>query len=270
MEEKKKNGNIIIIVLLVIVILGLGGYIVYDKVLNKEEKNIVVDKKDKAEVKEEKVESLDIYDDLVRGLVGKITRAMGVCSDFREVYLKDSVFTANDFSNEKAYLLACGSMFEEIRGDVNTGSGYKDFSAERLDKAIKAIFGNDYKFEHKSYESFPAWKYDVNSKTYKAQEATAGGCTSGPYSNIIKNSKALKIGDRIEIYQRVIFVNTSNGKGYSDSKKTKEITNLDRYGEFDAISEENDENISKGTLYKLTFKEEDGEYVFVSSEPVNQ
>lgn len=272
MEEKKKNSSVVIIVLLVIIILALGGYVVYDKVLNTNEKHVsAVDKKDKAEVKEEKVESLDAYDDLVMGLVSKITKAIGV-TDYEDIYFRDSIFKASDFSNENVFNLALSSMYDEIRGDTNTGKGYKDFTAERLDKAIKSIVGSDYEFKHGTYISCPAWEYDANTKTYKAPESSGCGCTSGPHHTIAKTSKALKMGDKIEIYQRVIFVDSESGKGYSDSKKTKEITDLLRLGEMleNAIDGSDDKNISKGTLYKLTFEEEDGEYVFVSSEPVNQ
>jgi len=52
--EKKSKGKTVVIVILVLVILGLGGYIVYDKVLNKEVKEPVkTEKKDKVETKKD-------------------------------------------------------------------------------------------------------------------------------------------------------------------------------------------------------------------------
>lgn len=272
MEEKKKNGSVVVIILLVIVILVLGGYVVYDKVLSKEAKDTgVVDKKD-AEVEEkEETENLEVAGELVVGLVNKITKTLG-CTDFKDIYLTDGIFKGEDFSNQDIYSLALRSIYDSVKGDSVTGTGYKDFTADTLDKAIEKIVGSDYKFTHNSYVSCPAWDYDANSKNYKAPASSACGCTTGPYHTIAKTSKAVKIGDKIEIYQRVIFVDTSNGKGYSDSKKTKEITDLTRLGGIyeEAIDESDDENIIKGTLYKLTFEEENGEYVFVSSEPVSE
>jgi len=276
MEKEKKNGSVIIIILLVTIILILGSYIVYDKVLSNNEKDgSVIDEKNEEKSKKAEEENLDVNGDLVVGLIGKITNAMG-CTNLKDTYLTDGVFKASDFSNQDIYSLALRSIYSEVEGDPATGTGFKDFSADTLEKAIAKIVGINYKFTNNSYISCPAWDYDINSKTYKAPESTGCGCTTGPYHTIAKSIRALKIGKKIEIYQRVIFVDTLTGKGYSDSKKTKEIAGLvtnptDEWGNsVNDIDENNENNINKGTLYKLVFEENDGEYIFVSSEPTNE
>lgn len=62
------------------------------------------------------------------------------------------------------------------------------------------------------------------------------------------------------------------GKGYSDSKKTKEITDFTRLGGMyeNAIDENDINNIAKGTLYKLVFSEKNDNYIFTSAAPVNE
>lgn len=272
MEEKRETGKVIIIVILVLMVLALGGYIVYDKFLSKEE---VADVSKDEKEKEIEIDNLEVNDDLVVSLVEKITSGMD-CTDFKDIYFKDGVFKGSDFSNQEIYSLALKKMLSEVAGDSVTGTGYKDFSVERLESEIVKIVGKDYQFNHKSYVSCPAWDYDATAKNYKAPASSACGCTTGPYHTIAKTAKAFKEGDKVEIYQRVIFVDTITGKGYSDSKKTKEITGLttlsaDQWGNpVDNIDESNDANIAKGTLYKLVFEKENDEYIFVSSEPVNE
>lgn len=273
MEEKKKSGSKIIVVLLVLVVLALVGYIVYDKVLggNNTIDTSVADKKDYVLEKKSEVEVLETTDELVTNLIGKITNVMD-CENFRDIFLTDGVFKGTDFSNQQIYSLALRSIYSEVSQDTSAGVQYKDFSSERLEKEIASIVGKDYKFTHESYISCPAWDYDANTKSYKAPTGSACGCTTGPYHTMTRTTKAFKNGGKIEIYQRVIFVDTITGKGYSDSKKTNEITDLVRLGGMyeDAIDDSNDANYTKGALYKLVFEEEDGNYIFVSSEPVTK
>ena len=67
MEKKSNAGVIVLIVVLLLVSLGLGGFIVYDKVLNKEEiknvENKIEDKKD-----EEEVNKIDLKDKVAYAL----------------------------------------------------------------------------------------------------------------------------------------------------------------------------------------------------------
>ena len=64
-----KKGNSIIIIILIIMILGLAGYIAYDKIILEKENTEVEEKETKEEIEENK--TLDINDNIVVGLFNK-------------------------------------------------------------------------------------------------------------------------------------------------------------------------------------------------------
>jgi len=272
MEEKKSSkSNVVVIVLLVLVILGLGGYILYDKVLVKKPNQDVEEKDNENKDKtEDKVENLEVTGDFVSGLVDGISSGID-CKDYREEYLFDTKFYAKNYSNEAIYNLVLHNMFDEVAANNN----FVSFSADKVTTEVSKLVGKDYKFEHKTYDTCPTWEYDSSAMLYKAPTYSACGCTTGPYRNLYSTVKAEKIGDVVNIYQRVIFVDTSNGKGYKDKAKTKEITDLvrntvDNYGNPSDSIKEDASNLSKGTLYKLVFEKENDNYIFVSSEAVSE
>ena len=104
---------------------------------------------------------------------------------------------------------------------------------------------------------------------------SACGGTCGP-RDYVKIVKATKTDSKIELNIRVLFRGDEefkNAGGYSypkyykDSKKTIEV---DLTRDYENIPLETSENYQKGSLYKMIFTNEDGNYVFTSSELVNE
>ena len=88
--------------------------------------------------------------------------------------------------------------------------------------------------------------------------------------NLKKVVRALKNDQTIELYVRVLFaggVDTTDY--YKDYNKTQKVEGLEMDSN-NLFPIESDNNVAKGSLYKLTFENEDGNYVFVSSELVNE
>lgn len=136
----------------------------------------------------------------------------------------------------------------------------KNFTEDQLNEKIKEIFGKNYKFEHKNYPSCPAWNYNAINKTYEySGDGCGGSCGQISLRQVVK---AIKTDNTIETYVRVLFVNVD--KYYKDYNKTIEVTDLEKAG--DGTVKESANNLAKGSLYKVIFTNEDGHYVFTSSE----
>ena len=127
--------------------------------------------------------------------------------------------------------------------------------------SIKKYLGKDYQFnpEKVDYQdaSCPQYYYNKDSKTFKRQE-TVCGWTCGPRTQY-EITKATEANGILEIIIKVVFYKNNTLGYFGDYAKTNQIMN----GIEGVIPFE------KGSTYKFTFKYEDGNYVFVSSEPVS-
>lgn len=274
MIDDKNKIVIVSIVILVLIIFGLGGFIVYDKFFSKN--NNISDRaniSDAFKGKSENIESLEISDPLVVGLLEKVTGGMN-CKDYSELYLKDKKFSSGDFTNEEIYNLALNNLYNKIV-NLNTNPAiYNPFTVDELNDEIERIVGKNYKFKHKTYETCPIWNYNAVDKNYIVSSNPACGCTTGPYHNIVKTVKVERDSNSIVVYQRVIFVDSATGKGYSDYKKNNEITDLvmsytDLGGNLiTTIDENNLSNFSKGALYRIVFEDQNNSYIFSFAEPI--
>lgn len=270
MQKSNKNGLLIFfLIVFIFMTLILGGYIVYDKIIRDDSSHDVALEED--EDKEEntvKSESLEVYDPLVLELLDKVVGRIDCDRSYK--FLKDKKFSANSFSNEDIYNLVLENIFDELVEKRGNTYIYKDFSKKKLDTEVAKIVGGDYKFTHRTYDTCPTWEYDKASETYKAPTYSACGCTSGPYHDIMKVTKAVKDLKSVSIYTRVIFVDSNTGSAYKDFNKSLEITDLEKdnlYGE-SVIDDNSSINLSKGGLYKIDFALENDGYVFVSAEPI--
>lgn len=248
----KKN---IIIAMLFIIIIGLGGYLVYDKVIKKDTKS---NQSTTQYITEEKT-YLDTIDQRVVEMMAKIENALDYQCGTDSVYLTQKKVKVENLSNEFVYKTAMETLTQENKNTI---------SAEKLEQAIKNTFGKNYKFEHKTYNSCPSYTYDSVNKIYQlAQEGCGGTC--GP-NNIKEITKVIKTKKTIEVYEKVIFTNAQTIEGnqvpYYKENNLKELLG---YLTTDDIgyNEENEKKLlAQGSLYKFTFKLEDGNYVFLSSE----
>lgn len=271
-EERNKSGNIILIVLLVLIILGLIGFIVYDKVITGDSIDSDSGTGRLLSSKSKGVENLEVSDPLVTGLLDKISGGM-TCTGYEHLYMLDKPVNNRAFDNNDIYNLALNNLLGKLTiKQEQQITGFNSFTEEELEAEIESIVGKGYNFTHKTYQTCPQWNYDSATKTYVADSVVACGCTSGPYRDIVKTVKAEKVDNRIEIYQRIVFVDAAAGKGYSDFEKTREITDLVLNYEnvggqpIEVIDENNMDNYNKGALYKIVFEEQNNTYVFKLSE----
>ena len=212
-------------------------------------------------LKEVKTVNSYSFDNVDIEKVTELYETLGVAS-YKSPFISDKKYTVNDISNDMAF---------EI-GRLNLPN---TFSAEDLDYQIDAILGKDYKFTHKSFDGCASFKY--SNKTYKLVSATCGG--SIDFQNVQKIVGASKNGNELYIYVGVLFVKV-NDKGnddsnddvieyYKDYNYNEKVTNYIKNKDIDSgIAEDCVENAKLGTIYKMIFNLEDGNYVFVSSEPM--
>ena len=251
MEEKKKGkGLVVALVLFILISLGLGGYIAYDKVLNKEE--VKTKKEEKKEKKEQETIIYSVDDEKISGLIDNILTGRK-CNEIEE-YTNDKKVETKDIDNEKAYLIAeARELFESQKESI---------PLDDVNNVIKKYLGKDYKFDPTSLDSnsksCPQYKYDSSTKTFNKQQ-TACGWTCGPRTSY-KITKAVDTNGVLKLDVKVIFVDENISHYYSDYAKSNIIGELD-----------NDYNslFVKGSNYQFTFKQEDGNYIFVSSYPMN-
>lgn len=262
MEENKKSNLVIKIVVLIVLMVGCftGGYFINDILKNdKSNENIEEQEETKDEQQEEKtpiVTNYEITDTKVANLIDNLLKGSfnyGGCHGL-EVFVNNNKVTTNDISNLAVYHII----------EINEFYQKKDsFTLEEMNNAVKKYFGKDYVFNPNNInykgQSCPQYNYDNNTKTFNKQQTACGG-TCGPTSSY-KLEKAVDTDGILELSIKVVFASTNEGKDgyYSDYQKTNKI------GTF---NDDQDNLYSKGANYKFTFQLEDGNYVYVSSEPV--
>lgn len=257
--KKKGNGGlIVIIVLLLAVCIGLGGFVFInkDKLFSSNEPKETKEKKEtKKEEKAPVVTNYEVTDGRVADLIENLLRVGLYKSHCRivEFYANDKKVTPNDIENLMAYHLAEGAA----------AHGQGSFSLDDMNKAIHKLLGKDYQFDPTSIDykgqSCPSFTYESETKMFVKQPTACGG-TCGPATSY-KMVKVVDTDGILRIDVKVIFVSLDEGKDgiYSDYAKTNKIGTLE---------EDREPLYSKGADYQFTFKLEDGNYVFVSSEPI--
>ena len=261
MEKKKSPVGLIILIIILMCGCLVGGYYINESgVLNnisannsKESKN-----KNKDTDKEGKEQTETIYETVDSKISGLIQKVIGghSCAEL-EKFANDKKITVNDISNLDAVLFVSFDFAKDNKTEV---------SLEDFTNQVQKYLGKDYKFDPTKIDfnsiSCIMYKYDATNKKFLKQE-TACGWTCGPRTNY-KITKAVDTNGVLELTTRVIYASHDQGKDgyYSDYQKTNKIGDFENY--FD------DSLFDKGSVYKFTFKDEDGNYVFVSSEPVNE
>ena len=259
MEEKKKS-NIGIILLMIILLCAAfaGGYFVNEKGLIGGEKE--TPKEEGKEEKEDKVTVYDVTDEKVSSLINNFSAVfLGDCT-FVEKVANDKKITVNDINNSGAYNLV-GTKFDDSKDTI---------SMEEFKKEVAKYFGKDYKFEVSDLmgkgKSCVPYYYDSSSNSFKHQQPECGW-TCGPHStysiaSAVDTNGTLKMNVKVLFY--VSHDNSSNVDVFGDYAKTKKLTTFD----FNTNTAPYIELIEydKVDTYEFTFKNEDGNYVFVSSE----
>ncbi len=150
--EKKSKAKTIVIVILVLAVLGLGGYIVYDKVLSKETEEPVK----KEQKKETKQEDLDEISDI---LMQKLNESK-VWDILSVKGLPDSMTFDNNTIDNKVIKI-------EIDNQNGISSPVKTQSIDEYFKNTYGITNIDYSDIICAVDNTVFYKYDDSNKEYK-------------------------------------------------------------------------------------------------------
>lgn len=275
MSERKKNkGLIMLVVILVLALIMTTGYIVYDKFIAGGE---VEDKNDdnkvntiKEDISEQLVD-VDVNSTEIQDLFSNISHGLNSYCGINYYYQDKKIF-AGDLSNDLVFDIILSQLYNDrkAQGELYPFSQIGDgFTVNELDEKITSTFGKNYSFTHRTINSCPVFEYDSVNQKYVINSSPGCGGTCGAM-NLKKVVRALKNDQTIELYVRVLFADgVDTTDYYKDYNKTQKVEGLEMdSNNFFPI--ESDNNVAKGSLYKLTFENEDGNYVFVSSELVNE
>ena len=250
-KPKKKNKMpLIIFIILMVIILGLVGYIVFDKVLNnkKEENENVV-----------KESIIDTSSDLVNQVFNRFTDGyLSDCNNELEMYFNNKEIQSKDIKNRDAFNIAMNLVSKESNDLVISGDMI-------LDK-VKSLYGDDYTFTNQTYDSSIIYSSETNSYTINMLQNT-NSC-SNSVGNMSKITTAKSIGNDLELEVRVIFKGTNKYIYYSDFNRSKILNSIgDLKIENDSLYEE---DFIKGDLYKIIFTKVNDNYIFKSSKLVSE
>lgn len=271
--NSKKQGSIIsIIILVVVVIIGLAGYIVYDKVLsdtnadtNTEENEQEYNNKEENINEEEETteEELDVNSAVVRDLMSMIQEPLNKAMIY-DFYLKQNI-KANDLSNYSKLLIGLAYLSKDGLPS--------EFSSDEMSNAIKAVLGNDTMYTNESFYSYKSnfinsscstYEYSAQNRMYT--ETLPGGCggsmgSTTPYGEVVR---AVKFADKIEIYEK--FIVNENGSVYTGAENNK--VGLETPATYSSDKTYYDKYFDELYSVKYTFVKNGNNYSFSSSEIV--
>ena len=249
----KKKSPIGIVILMIILMIGclVGGYFINESgILSKDKKDTEEKGKDKKDPVV--VTNYDVTDEKVVNLISNLTSGGFDCQVLK-IYANDHKVTVEDISADRAFRIAEKEIFN---------SGKESYTLDEMSNIVKKYLGKDYKFNpvnQMGKGDCYSYYYDGSSKEFKKQQTACGG-TCGPMTRY-KLVSAVDTDGELILKAKVIFVtyDEKNEGYYSDYAMTNRIGSYEEDSEY---------LLSKGSDYKFTFKLEDGNYVFVSSEPV--
>lgn len=172
-----------------------------------------------------------------------------------EEFANDRRIVSNDIPNQRAYIVA----------EVNTfyPSGRQSVTLEEYTNEVRKFFGKNYQFDPELVRyndaTCPQYEYQKESRQFIRRQTSCGG-TCGPNKSIFKVIRAVDTDGVLVMDVKVLFGSREGTNFYRDYQKTKLVTN---------DPNTLDSSIGQGGEYKFTFKNENDNYVFVSSEPVS-
>ncbi len=244
--NKKRFIFLLVGIFLVVVAAIVGVHFLLGSKDNKEP-----DKKDK----DEKVVTYEVTDPKILDTL-KIFDGPG-CDTVIETFCNDHTVYAKDIPSG----IVIATPWH--KGDLGeqTKISLADYS-----KLVQKYYGKDYQLEPKKEDGLLCiWSYNESEKAYVKNPNPACGCIGDPAYTRYRVVKAVQTGDELVIELRVAFYRTSGDCFYEDYEATRSIsTNEMKIDGMDFY--DSDAAYSKASLYKLTFKEIDNNYVFLSSE----
>ena len=219
-EEKKSKPLIVIIIILLLMVIGLGGYIAYEKLApkeepKKEEKNKNKDKIKKEKPKEENRELSETEKEKFEGIIENIN------SYFSQYYPITNA--KNIINNDELLLFAL----------IKIGYDKQTFTGSDVEKIIKENFGNSVSVTNKDIicpiDKEPFYTYNATSNTYTkaAYNHGHGGIGFMETKNYIE-SASIKDEKEITINTKILYLGYRSStwgptyevfKTYNDAEK---------------------------------------------------
>lgn len=254
-KEKKKGRLLLVICFIVVMILcgGLGYFLGTSDLINP--KNVKEESTKKEEKKSNKKcpEQIAAYDEVAIGNVNKIISNIMLKCDNEEFFFNDKKVTVDDIDQLRAYSTVMKAYTKST----------DEIPASQIKEDAKKLFGKDFDLKPSAElcnKICSNYYYDAESDSFKYREPACGGAC-GPDGADYAVSKAVIDGDNLIIDLKVVFIDSDeryNPIYYSDFAHTKPVENA--YEQLDRMLQ--------GSNYRFTLKNEDGNYVFVSSEPI--
>lgn len=248
----------VFIVILFIVSSFFGGYYMgankdIRTVINKIS-NATKKKKKTTEVTETKEEKkVDLADSKIANLIPNLLKGFD-CWTIEE-FANDKKIVANDISAQRAFTIAETNTFYFSRKQI--------ISFDEYNNEIKKFLGSSYLFNPEKIEyggeNCPQFEYQKDSKEFIRRPNNCGG-VCGNNVSVYRVINGKYENDNLILIVKVLFGSREGTNFYKDYNKMKFITN---------DPDNLDNSLGQGGEYQFTFREEQGNYVFVSSEPAN-
>lgn len=177
------------------------------------------------------------------------------CDMATETYLSDHTVYAKDIPSSIAAAVPWHRKDLENQDKV---------SLEQYTKYVQKYFGEDYQFEPKKGDSLLCmWEYNEAEKAFIAIPKPACGCGPNPEYTRYRIVKAVQNNENLEIDLRVAFYRTSGNCFYADYEATRSIPGMGINEDLEFYA--SDEAFAQADLYRMTFKENNGNYVFIKA-----
>ena len=250
-KKKKSNKRVIVIIILIIALLGISGYIIYDKTINKEEPG-----KEKKEPKIKEPEIKEVTEEEKNTLLEQI--------NVYTPYFADNYPITEKSTLDNQEVLYFASMQLENK--------FSDFMESDLEKVLEKYFGKDHPYVHEDIDCFAGdgvlYKYDSAKRTYEYEDMHAhGGKTI--YRSTVFFVEGKSEDDTTYKIQTQILYTTSAGdtvgprdRYYTSANQEYDDYILGPYGEDHEVTEEEYQSIkNKIPITTFTFeKDEDNNY----------
>lgn len=285
--DKSNNGKIIlgfVIGLLVMAVIGMAGYIIYDKNNNKVndnnqlENNNNINDENNSSIKEEiKVEDLNINSDLINMIIKKISyfntiefthSEMGKSGNLFGILYKKDKLLIKDLPADIRMDYVISSFDLENEAEFDGVNKYTIYNDKFKEKYIE-LMGKNVNLELVSYD----WK--CPNPTFEDDNIIimmgCGGTWGPAYQIYKKYIRAEKVNNEIYLYEKIAVVDQNSLDEfnkldvYSDLEHNNLVANNVEETEKEIFSSK---YIDKYLEYKYTFKLEDGNYIFYSIEKI--
>ena len=250
MENKK---SIILIIILVLLVLGLGGYLAYDKfILNKEKETEYI-----TVINDVSIDVNKLYK--VGEILNTFDKAFGTSDTKYLGYLYNSKsINVKDFDKNAA-------TYVSLYSDLVRSNTEQNISNERIKNKYENIFGKTLEYKPSNIDLGNNIKvtYDEGNKIFKYTASVTNNDHKSEY--LVRNIKTTLKDDLVIVTRKVFYVEYSNESAtiYPTASKDKRLGEVRlNNGEVD-LKEVTGKYGSKLNTYDITFKlGDDDEYNF--------